>query len=699
VTVESFIDFHLFSFLAVLVAGGTIWYERSRRKSDARRSKYLLFALAAMALVCALQFAVWMLDVPAWSQVFVLSGLLYFLALFFLEYAIHVKRIEESFLMDDFRKNVRGLIPWFGAMAALAVLVLIVAPILQWLGFPHPIWGLVALYEVALFVAAWLAGRRVFNLQAGVIRRQGYPFYVQMVVTFGLTVHLVLRQGAGVDTTSFPLYWFTLLNLVFGARMIEELYFWTAQNLRRHKDKLEERQRAQNLLIRRVIGADAEADAVIVRELAEAALDKAHGWLLVQEYRMTGLLVYRVIGGALRVEQSAHILGYCTPLSDNKTIKSLNSTKLADLLTRTAYDVAELLSPRADTLKDFGKRLLHQALTTGEPVLTTELPESLKGLHRLVVVVPVLDGNSAVGVLVAFKDSFDQLLLAEREVLSELADSLSTVYALMRGKDAQRERNRLQGEMSVARELQTSILPRRVELPGFQVATFMETATEVGGDAFDFVNTPFGTVFGIGDVTGHGLPAGMMAVISVAALHGALEASRALNQPLALDQVYDAVNRVLVALNRDRLGSDKFMTQNYFLSDGTTIAHVGTHLVGLVWRSARGEVEELTGLVDQTGFLGLSEYVVSHQSLGSFTMRENDVLVLYSDGVIEAKNGRGDEFGLDGLKAALAEHAESSPQEIIEGVIEDVRRYAAGGDLKKHGRFADDVSLVVLKKE
>jgi sigma-B regulation protein RsbU (phosphoserine phosphatase) len=162
--------------------------------------------------------------------------------------------------------------------------------------------------------------------------------------------------------------------------------------------------------------------------------------------------------------------------------------------------------------------------------------------------------------------------------------------------------------------------------------------------------------------------------------------------------VYDAVNRVLCTLHRDRLGSDKFMTQNYFRSSGDTIEHVGTHLVGLLWRARNEDVEELTGLVDQTGFLGLSEFVVSTQSLGSFAMHAGDVLLLYSDGVTEAKNGRGDEFGLDGLKRALFQHADGTPQELIAAVTDDLRRHAAGGDLKKHGRFADDVSLVVLKK-
>jgi sigma-B regulation protein RsbU (phosphoserine phosphatase) len=111
-------------------------------------------------------------------------------------------------------------------------------------------------------------------------------------------------------------------------------------------------------------------------------------------------------------------------------------------------------------------------------------------------------------------------------------------------------------------------------------------------------------------------------------------------------------------------------------------------------------VEEITDLADKTGFLGLSEYVVSNQSLGSFTMNSGDVLVLYSDGVSESMNGNGTMFALEGIKRALVEHSDKAPDEFIAALLEDLRRHAAAGDFKKHGgHFTDDISLVVLKKE
>jgi len=689
--VDRFTEFHLFSFLPVLAFGAVICYERWQRHGTQKRTVYLFYSLVALALAGLLQAVTWVLREPfpdTWPQVFVLSGILYFLALIFLEYAIHVKRIEESFLSVDFRREMRALRIWFALAGVLALSVLVGVPLWGW--EPRLLAGL---YTAVLLVVTFLAAQKVFNLQEGVIRQRGYPFYAQMAVT-------VVLLGSVLATGGFPLFLFDLLNLVYIIRLVEEFFLWSQYNLRMERAKMEQRQHLQNLLIRRVIGAADADDCTIIREMMENALEKGRARMVVQEYQMTGMSVHRAVGKVLRVEDPGHLLGYCTPLTDSKTIKSLDKQKLNDLVLRTTYSLSELNETERDNLKDWGKKLVKDALTTGQIVVSSDLPEGLRGLQRLVVLVPIYDGSNFMGFLTVFKDSFDRLYQAEREILAELAESLGTVYALMAGKEVQRERNRLQGEMNTAREIQVSILPKKIQLPGFQVGTFMEPATEVGGDVFDFIPTPYGTYFGIGDVAGHGLPAGMMAVISVAALHGALDASKVLGQPLPLDQVYDGVNRVLCTLNRDRIGSDKFMTQNYFRAVGGTIDHVGTHLVAALWRASGQHIDELTDLTNKTGFMGLSEWIVSSQSVGSFTMETGDVLVLYSDGVSEAMNGNGTMFGLDGIKNVLAEHADETPDELIAHLLESLRHHAATGDLKKHGgHFTDDVSLVVLKKD
>jgi len=401
--VDRFTEFHLFSFLPVLAFGAVICYERWQRHGTQKRTVYLFYSLVALALAGLLQAVTWVLREPfpdTWPQVFVLSGILYFLALIFLEYAIHVKRIEESFLSVDFRREMRALRIWFALAGVLALSVLVGVPLWGW--EPRLLAGL---YTAVLLVVTFLAAQKVFNLQEGVIRQRGYPFYAQMAVT-------VVLLGSVLATGGFPLFLFDLLNLVYIIRLVEEFFLWSQYNLRMERAKMEQRQHLQNLLIRRVIGAADADDCTIIREMMENALEKGRARMVVQEYQMTGMSVHRAVGKVLRVEDPGHLLGYCTPLTDSKTIKSLDKQKLNDLVLRTTYSLSELNETERDNLKDWGKKLVKDALTTGQIVVSSDLPEGLRGLQRLVVLVPIYDGSNFMGFLTVFKDSFDRLYQA-----------------------------------------------------------------------------------------------------------------------------------------------------------------------------------------------------------------------------------------------------------------------------------------------
>lgn len=718
---ENFMLFHLFTFFPVIGIGVILWFERVSRRGSSSRTFFLFLSLILITVIGiyhAFSQSFRELFPPTINfQLLSSSGFMFFLALLTLEYSIHARRIRESFLMPDF---LLGLRP-FWAVLLLTVLVVVGS----FLYYPynnrligHPLEVLLVpagnrgqpiivyqinvsvmagVYLVLMFILTIQATNHIFKLQEGVIRPRRYTFFVHFLVVLASVLFILGARGSVSGTP--PLYYFFFSNIIFLTRMVEEFFFWSLYNLRSDRIKIEQRQRDLNILIRKVISSPEEEDIFILRETIEAALSKARSRMVVHEYNITGFLPFRAHGHVLKVDDPQLLFGYCTPLLDNKNFKALDKNKLNDMILRTTYDLNLIENTPLENLKDFGQRLIKQVMTDKQPVTVSELPDNFRGLQRMVGVYPILDGVHFVGVAVFFKDSFNQVYPVEKEVLLELTENLGTIYALMNAKQIQKERNRLQGEMNTARNIQTSILPKKLEIPGYEVAASMQTATEVGGDTYDLVYHPNGNYLKIGDVSGHGLPAGMMATIEMSAFHGALETAKTFQFDLPVDKLYDIVNRVLCTINRDRIGSDKFMTMNYFLEKDGRFIHAGTHEVALVYRAAQNEVEEIHETIDRTGFLGISEFVVSTQSLGEFRLDSGDILVLYSDGVIEAKSVTGEQYDIHRLKALIQLHHDKSPQEIIDALKHDLERWAKEGDMKTHGgHFADDVTVMVLKR-
>lgn len=290
------------------------------------------------------------------------------------------------------------------------------------------------------------------------------------------------------------------------------------------------------------------------------------------------------------------------------------------------------------------------------------------------------------------------------ETLDLFRRSVALLADRVRQEAAARERElqtiRLGKEMDIARNIQSSILPRKSTLEGYTIATHMETATEVGGDSYDLLPTSLGNFISVGDVSGHGLPSGIMALIEMAALHGVIQTHLELQAPPVPSTIYDLVNRVLCEINRDRIGSDKFMTKVLLVENGGRFHHAGTHEIGLLYSRKDGRITELSQMVDNTGFLGLSEYVDSRLSLGEFTMDEGDFLLLYTDGLIEAKNASGEQYGIERVKASLLKDASRPPETLLADLRGDLLAFAEAGDRQKHGgRLADDLTLMLIRRD
>ena len=258
-----------------------------------------------------------------------------------------------------------------------------------------------------------------------------------------------------------------------------------------------------------------------------------------------------------------------------------------------------------------------------------------------------------------------------------------TVSHLIEWRDALSSRDKLvvlQNELDVATKMQQSILPTRFPNgPDFSSFASMEPARNVGGDFYDVINLDDGRIgLSIADVSGKGVPAALFMMSSRTLLKGSAIGNA---DPGA---VLQEVNSLLLEDNETMM----FVTLLYAVYDPPTgqITYAnGGHNTPLI-RHADGSstMLPLTGGI-ALGVVGDIEY---QQEL--VQLAPGETLVLYTDGITEAMNEVGEEFGLERLYDVLASNPANDPQEVNRNIFEAVRAFA--GDTPQ----SDDITCLTL---
>lgn len=240
----------------------------------------------------------------------------------------------------------------------------------------------------------------------------------------------------------------------------------------------------------------------------------------------------------------------------------------------------------------------------------------------------------------------------------------------------------MQAELAQASEIQQDLLPADPPVVhGYEFAAHNLPCRTVGGDYYDFLPYSDGRLaLIIGDVSGKGMPAALMMSSLQARVEMLLE-----TQPDPASAV-GILNRNLAA--RCPLG--RFITFFYALLDpasgSLTYSNAG-HNYPILLR-ANGTVERLAaggGIV--LGLLPSARYELNHVQL-----QKGDLLALYSDGVTEASDSSGQEFGEQGLVDFLVRHRSEAAAEIISGLVQHVRNWSGSNS------FADDFTIVLMRR-
>jgi sigma-B regulation protein RsbU (phosphoserine phosphatase) len=243
------------------------------------------------------------------------------------------------------------------------------------------------------------------------------------------------------------------------------------------------------------------------------------------------------------------------------------------------------------------------------------------------------------------------------------------------------ENERVQKELDLARGIQRSFLPESPPIvPGFDLAALNTPALEVGGDFFDFIPVSldqWGLV--IADVSGKGFPAALFMALSRTMLR-----ANALGNPTVLQTICRA-NNMIAQEGR----ANMFVTLFYGVLDpkSKTLTYVNAgHNPPFVTDREGGDIVILAAKGIALGIMSDMEFEEKE-----VTLREGDILLLYTDGVTEAVNRKGEMFGQHRLAKLVEDNQKRSAQEIIQIIEQTVLEYAEGLP-----QF-DDLTLMAVK--
>lgn len=273
--------------------------------------------------------------------------------------------------------------------------------------------------------------------------------------------------------------------------------------------------------------------------------------------------------------------------------------------------------------------------------------------------------------------------IAERTADLQLANDQITKL----NERLQDENLRMSAELDVARQLQMMVLPAEGEIEAIDdldIAGYMQPADEVGGDYYDIVHVGDSVYLGIGDVTGHGLPAGVIMLMAQTAM---LTLSQ--NGEQDMERLLSVMNQVLYR-NILRIQENKTMTLAALHYQNQRFALVGQHESVLICRN-NGQIEEIDTM--DLGFpIGLEYEIDDFLATTQFELAPGDVMLLYTDGVTEAERSDGEQFGITRLKEALAHHHQLPAKAIVEQMINDVHTFIGSQTIY------DDISALVVKQ-
>lgn len=249
-----------------------------------------------------------------------------------------------------------------------------------------------------------------------------------------------------------------------------------------------------------------------------------------------------------------------------------------------------------------------------------------------------------------------------------------------------KERRRMSSELDIAAQIQKDVLPKEApQAIGLNIVAKTRTASEVGGDTFDFLASPDGgqTFIYIGDVTGHGVPAGLVmmmvdTLVTTLVSQGVLTGQELIIRTNALLTPRISTRIFMTAV---MLRWDHALQKMYYTGAG--------HEHVLVYHAKTESVDAIQSGGIALGMIPDVSHIIQEKEI---PLEPGDALVLYSDGITEAKNQTDAMYGLPRLQESLRKHGyRPTPEGIFDNLTNDFAQFV--------GPYVqvDDITMIVIK--
>jgi sigma-B regulation protein RsbU (phosphoserine phosphatase) len=338
----------------------------------------------------------------------------------------------------------------------------------------------------------------------------------------------------------------------------------------------------------------------------------------------------------------------------------------------------------------YSTTIVNQVVATRQPLLTnnalydTRITPGqsiiMRGL-RAILCAPMLVQDRLIGVVyIDTSMRTGNFTESDRDLLTAIANQAGITLENARLYGVAVEKGRLEHELNLAREIQQGLLPRRKpNLPGYDVHALWKSAREMAGDFYDYFmlnDESFGVV--IADVSDKGAPSALFMAVARSMIRSHAYAGMSARDTLA--QTNDLI--------LEDAESGMFVTVFYSLFDraGQSIHINAGHNPPLVYRTATREVSLMP-----RGGRAIGWFPDNPLREVNMQLEPGDIIVYYTDGLTDAENPAGENFGETRLGQAICEAAERSAEGIVQHIVQSVEVFAEGVTP------FDDLTLVVVR--